>query len=344
MIVDTAGAVTNSTLTVSNPGTVVNTVGTLGVASVANEGDLLTGSLTLTEGIDAKATQTTYSFTGQTLAEIAASFNAPNGANFGLGITAALNTGNVTIGNTTYAANTLLEFSASSTDPVGALGASNVAVSGNSISDVTPASFKNQTVVAGTLLDTITVANAADYVTGDLHTVSGEGANTATFTAITAGQTLQNIADDFNGVTTDAGATQTGAFDVLGITATLNAAGTALTFTQTLGDSGPLGAAGVAGFFQGVNSWGANFSTMLTNSGTTSSAGILKLAQTSNSNIESTLNADISKEESLISAQQKSLTTELNSANEIMQQIPSQLQGVNELYSAITGYNQNLNG
>jgi len=34
----------------------------------------------------------------------------------------------------------------------------------------------------------------------------------------------------------------------------------------------------------------------------------------------------------------------LNSANEIMQQLPSELQGVNELYSAITGYNQSSNG
>jgi flagellin-specific chaperone FliS len=47
----------------------------------------------------------------------------------------------------------------------------------------------------------------------------------------------------------------------------------------------------------------------------------------SNSNIESTLNANISKEEILISAQQMSLTAELNSANEIMQELPTQLDG-----------------
>ena len=46
----------------------------------------------------------------------------------------------------------------------------------------------------------------------------------------------------------------------------------------------------------------------------------------------------------MISAQQKSLTAELNSANEIMQMLPTELTGVNELYSAITGYNQNANG
>ena len=101
---------------------------------------------------------------------------------------------------------------------------------------------------------------------------------------------------------------------------------------------------GFVGFFQNANSWGQTFSSMLTNSGTTAGTGILALASSSNSNIESTLNADISKEEMYISAQQKTLTTELNKANEIMQQIPSQLDGVNELYSAITGYNQNSGG
>ena len=83
---------------------------------------------------------------------------------------------------------------------------------------------------------------------------------------------------------------------------------------------------------------------MLTGAGTSSSTGILSLASSSNSMIESTLNADISREESLISAEQSSLTTELNQANEIMQQLPTELEGMNELYSAITGYDQNMNG
>jgi flagellar hook-associated protein 2 len=101
---------------------------------------------------------------------------------------------------------------------------------------------------------------------------------------------------------------------------------------------------GVQGLFQNANSWGMTFANTLTNAGTGSPTGILKLAQGSDSNIESTLNADISKEQSYISAQQTSLTTELNTANQIMQQLPTQLEGVNELYSAITGYDQNVNG
>ena len=100
----------------------------------------------------------------------------------------------------------------------------------------------------------------------------------------------------------------------------------------------------VAGFFQNANSWGQTFSTMLTNAGNSSSTGILSLSQKSNSNIESTLNAEIAKEDAYISAQQKSLTTELNTANQIMEAIPNMLDQVNELYSAITGYNQNING
>jgi flagellar capping protein FliD len=99
----------------------------------------------------------------------------------------------------------------------------------------------------------------------------------------------------------------------------------------------------VAGFFQNASGWGQNFSTMLNNAGSSSSSGMLSLAANANSTIESTLNANITKEQSYISAQQSSLTTELNQANEVLQQLPTELQGINELYSAITGYNQGLN-
>ncbi len=68
----------------------------------------------------------------------------------------------------------------------------------------------------------------------------------------------------------------------------------------------------VAGFFQNANSWGQTFNDMLTGAGTSTSTGILSLVSSSNSTIESTLNADISREQSLISAEQASLTTELN--------------------------------
>ncbi len=100
----------------------------------------------------------------------------------------------------------------------------------------------------------------------------------------------------------------------------------------------------VAGFFQNATSWGQSFSSMLDNAGSSSSTGMLKLAANANSTTESTLNAEIAKEQTYISAQQSSLTTELNQANQVLEELPSQLQGINELYSAITGYNQGQNG
>jgi flagellar hook-associated protein 2 len=98
---------------------------------------------------------------------------------------------------------------------------------------------------------------------------------------------------------------------------------------------------GILGFFQNVNSWGQSFSAMLNNAGISSSKGILSLALKSNSSNESMLKADIAKEEGMISLQQKSLTAQLMTANAILQRLPSQLDGINQLYSAITGYNQN---
>jgi flagellar hook-associated protein 2 len=101
---------------------------------------------------------------------------------------------------------------------------------------------------------------------------------------------------------------------------------------------------GVVGFFQGASNWGQTFSNVLTNAGSSSPTGALSLAASENSSVESSLNAEISKEQSYISVQQSSLTTELNEANQVLEELPTQLNGVNELYSAVTGYNESSNG
>ena len=98
---------------------------------------------------------------------------------------------------------------------------------------------------------------------------------------------------------------------------------------------------GVVGFFQNANSWGMTFADAINNAGSGSSSGVLTLAENSNSNIEATLNANITRENATISAEQTRLTLELNTANEVLQALPSQLNDANLLYSAITGYNQN---
>ncbi|MBB6146546.1 flagellar hook-associated protein 2 [Silvibacterium bohemicum] len=88
-------------------------------------------------------------------------------------------------------------------------------------------------------------------------------------------------------------------------------------------------------------SFGSNLTNILNNLGNSTSSGVVVLALSSNSSSESQLNTNLSNENAYISSQQSQLTTELNEANYTLQAIPEQLDEVNELYSAITGFNEN---
>ncbi|WP_058189656.1 flagellar filament capping protein FliD [Terracidiphilus gabretensis] len=151
-----------------------------------------------------------------------------------------------------------------------------------------------------------------------------------------------NLADGTTSLTYDANTGGMNALTGLGIS--MNNDGTISLDETSLDSVLNSDYSGVLGFFQDANSWGMTFSTMLNNAGASNTVGVLALAEKSNSNVESSLNADVSKENLEISAQQSSLTTELNSANEILQELPAQLNSVNELYSAISGFNENPNG
>jgi flagellar hook-associated protein 2 len=100
----------------------------------------------------------------------------------------------------------------------------------------------------------------------------------------------------------------------------------------------------VTGFLQNAGSFGQNFATVLNNLGTQAPNGAVYLAQQQNSVQEASLNADITNENTILAAQKTALTNELNTANQILQSIPSQLNEVNEMYSAFTGYNSSQNG
>ncbi|WP_263358078.1 flagellar filament capping protein FliD [Acidicapsa ligni] len=130
--------------------------------------------------------------------------------------------------------------------------------------------------------------------------------------------------------------------DVNSLTAlgvTVNNDGTLSLDSDTLNNELNMDYSGVVSFFQNSDSWGTEFSNTLNNLGTSNINGTLALALSSDSSIESSLNTDISNEDLVISTEQVSLTLELTSANEILQSIPSNLNNVSELYSAITGYN-----
>ncbi len=98
--------------------------------------------------------------------------------------------------------------------------------------------------------------------------------------------------------------------------------------------------AGVQTLFQNANSFGMNLEQAVNNAGTGSTTGVLTQAQKANSTAESSLNSTISTMDTRIATQQSNLTTALNAANQTLQEIPMQLNMINEIYSAITGYNQ----
>jgi flagellar hook-associated protein 2 len=97
----------------------------------------------------------------------------------------------------------------------------------------------------------------------------------------------------------------------------------------------------VMGFFQNTGSFGVTMrNTVNSLGGDGSPTDLIPLAQSQNATQEKSLNADITNENATLATQKTQLTNELNTANQILQSIPSQLNEVNEMYSAITGYNQ----
>jgi flagellar hook-associated protein 2 len=98
----------------------------------------------------------------------------------------------------------------------------------------------------------------------------------------------------------------------------------------------------VVSLFQDSGSFGRTFLDTLESLGTNSAAGgAVALALKENKSQESTLNDNIDRHEALIATQKERLTAELNLANQILQAIPQQIDQVNQMYSAITGYNRN---
>ena len=93
----------------------------------------------------------------------------------------------------------------------------------------------------------------------------------------------------------------------------------------------------------GYTSFGDNFTTALNNLGGNAPDGAVYLALQSDQSNEATLNTNITNENTLITQQTQTLTTELNQANYTLSEIPQQLDYVNELYSSLSGYNINPN-
>jgi len=95
----------------------------------------------------------------------------------------------------------------------------------------------------------------------------------------------------------------------------------------------------IEGFLQNSDSFGQTFTKVLNGLSSTSTKGVLYLALQQNSAQEAALNESISDQEARIADDKVRLTNQLNLANQILQSIPDQVNQINQLYSAVTGYN-----
>ena len=94
----------------------------------------------------------------------------------------------------------------------------------------------------------------------------------------------------------------------------------------------------VTGFFQNAGSFGLGFSQTLNQLGAQSVNGSVHLALQQNAGEEATLAKNIVDTELRIATDRKTLTAELSKANQILQSIPTQLDELNKIYGAVTGY------
>ncbi|GAA3768567.1 flagellar filament capping protein FliD [Terriglobus aquaticus] len=108
-------------------------------------------------------------------------------------------------------------------------------------------------------------------------------------------------------------------------------------------DTGVLGAAlasnfsGVADSFMVVGGFGQTFSAALNSIGS-STTGTISMALANNSSAEATLADNKTTLEARLTAYSANLTTELNTANQVLQAIPQQLNEVDQMFYSISGY------
>ncbi len=173
---------------------------------------------------------------------------------------------------------------------------------------------------------TLSLGNSVSGSTGAI-TVDSSG-----LTDSTSGAAVTFGSAQSNGVTS---------FTQLGLST--NADGTLSLDTDTLGSLLNINYQDVVNFFQPsayFTSFGGNLSTVFDNLGNNAPYGAVYLTLKQNAGQESSLNTNITNEDSRISQQKTQLTAELNAANYTLEQIPSEINQINEIYSAITGYNE----
>ena len=192
-----------------------------------------------------------------------------------------------------------------------------------------------------------TFVSAYNKVIGDLNTQEGSDSsgNAEPLFGNPAISMLQGALQQAVNFTQSSGAITS--LSQLGITASTSDNGTLTLDAGTLDSALNSNYQDTANFFQAngsSTSFGTNLTNVLNSLSNTGPGGAIYLALQQDSSQETAMNQNISNQETLIGAQKTQLTTTLNEANFTLQEIPQQIQYVNEIYSAISGYNNNTNG
>jgi flagellar hook-associated protein 2 len=193
----------------------------------------------------------------------------------------------------------------------------------------------NDTTAVGTAVNSL--VNAYNAVMKDINTQEGKDAN-GNAEPLFGNPALAQLQSQLSGALLG-GAASGAISNVMQLGINLNNDGTLSLNTDTLSAALNANFADVTGFLQNAGGFGQTLGTTLNNLGTQSTQGLVYLAQQQNVAQEATLNKSISDEDARLAAQKIQLTSELNMANQILQSIPSQLNQVDEIYSAVTGYN-----
>ncbi|MBS1798503.1 MAG: flagellar filament capping protein FliD [Acidobacteria bacterium] len=96
----------------------------------------------------------------------------------------------------------------------------------------------------------------------------------------------------------------------------------------------------VEGFLQNVGSFGQTMTKALNGLSSTFTSGAIYLALQQNSAQETALNNSIANQETRIATDKARLTTQLDAANQILQSLPDQLNQIDQMYNAVTGYSK----
>jgi len=331
--------------------------------------DTIAGSVGITVGGTLVTVPTT---SGDTIAGLAAAINAA-----GAGVTASVITGNSgeqlsltsstsgADGDITISANSLtdsttgapLTFTTAQTGQDATLTVDNIQAtsSSNTVSGVIPG-------VTFQLLDTSpdpvqvqitnnvsSVAQSVSTLVTDYNAVvtalNTQESNTTTGTAepLFGNPLIAQLQNDLSSAISSSTGSGSSAIDLSAAGLSLNSDGTLSLDTDTLNTALNSNFSSIVDLFQTAGGVGESLSTVLTNDGNAEPTSVLSLAAADNSSQETVLNSTLTTLEANISAQQTTLTASLNAANQALQLIPVQLQTVNELYSAISGYDNNGN-